>query len=174
LKLHVLTAVSRPENLPQLAESLAGAAARAPEAEIAWHWRFDVCRTQIGGQALKNEMLDEVTDGWVCFLDDDTLMHPDLLASVDDLLREAPETRAILVAQQRNEGRVLSNSLAVGSVDIGQAVLRRDAIGDIRIPEHYNGDGEFLQAIFESGVPFTYTSEVLSWHNRLTGVEVSV
>ena len=84
VRLHVLTAVSRPENLGQIAESLAVAVERAEygvDLAVALGM-FDPDRQHVGGQALKNDMLDDIDDGWVWILDDDTLAHPDVLATV--------------------------------------------------------------------------------------------
>lgn len=175
MNLHILTAVSRPENLGPIAESVATAAVSAPNVQITWHWRFDTARTQVGGQALKNEMLEEVTDGWCWVLDDDTLAHEDVLAVVEDASHGAA---AVIVSQQRTDGRVLPAApryMAPGGVDIGQAFLRRDLIGDQRIPLDYNGDGMFLQSVLANEWNVVYLPvDVLSLHNALSGVEVSV
>jgi hypothetical protein len=176
VKLHILTAVSRPENLPRIAESLATAAERAPDVQVTWHWRFDLARQHIGGQAVKNAMLDEFHDGWFWALDDDTLTHEDVLLVVDDARRRHPHAKAIIVSQQRSDGRVLPaapEQMCPGGVDIGQAFLRRDLIGDHRIPEHYNGDGMFLQTVL-TGATVVFLPDVVSLHNALSGVEVSV
>jgi hypothetical protein len=172
VKLSVLTAVSRPENLPAIAESLAVAAGNAPNVRLAWHWRYDLDRQHIGGQALKNAMLDEIRDGWVWCLDDDTLAHEDVLRVVSE-----QDADAVIVSQRRTDGRVLLASperMCAGGVDIGQAFLQRNLIGDHRIPEDYNGDGLFLQAVLEGEDEWTtYLPDVLSLHNALSGVEVS-
>jgi hypothetical protein len=169
MRLHVLTAVTRPGYLPLLAESIADAS--APDTfDVCWHWRFDTDRRHVGGQALKNEMLDGISDGWVWVLDDDTLVHPLLFATVADAIREAPRARAVVVSQSRTDGRVLhahEDNVRVGSIDIGQAVLRRDLIGTLRIPETYEGDGELLEALLPSCAGVLYIDEVLSCHNAL-------
>jgi hypothetical protein len=174
VRLHVLTAVSRPENLQAVEASLDVAADNAPGVRMTWHWRLDVERQHVGGQAIKNQMLDEIKDGWVWVLDDDTTAHPDVLAAVEGVMGARPE--AVIVSQQRTDGRVLlaqPSWMVPGGVDIGQAFLRRDLIGDHRIPESYEGDGEFIQAVL-AGARALYVPEVLSLHNALSGVDVSV
>jgi len=104
---------------------------------------------------------------------DDTLAHPDVLWHVSGVERPL---RAIIVSQQRTDGRVLQAhpiNMCPGGVDIGQAFLQRDLIGDHRIPIDYNGDGMFLQAVLSDGGA-TYLSATVSLHNALSGVEVSV
>lgn len=165
LILHVLTAVSRPENLPRITESLAAAARDAP-VSVAWRWKFDLDKHHVGGQELKNRMLGEITDGWVWILDDDTLVHPDLLHRI------APLTSGvgmIVVSQSRADGDTLVASpenMQVGGIDIGQAIMLRSAIGEHRIPEMYDGDGVFLTEIAD-GAMVEYVDEVLSLHNAL-------
>lgn len=163
MKVHILTACSRPENLAEVGASLSYAATAH---EIVWHVRFDPKQRHVGGQALKNAMLDEITDGWVVFLDDDTKMHPDLLERV----MRFRDADAVVVSQRRTDGPVLSASrerLVVGQVDIGQAVIRREVIGDTRIPEDYDGDGVFLGAVLRERQKVVFLDEVLSWHNAL-------
>ena len=171
MRLNILTAVSRPENLPRIAESLAEAALRAPAVNVHWHWRFDTARRHVGGQALKNEMLEEVSDGWVWVLDDDTLAHKDIL----QLASSFSNRDAIVFSQLRTDGRVLSahrDNVIPGSVDIGQGFLRRELIAEHRIPDDYNGDGLFLQAVLP-GADVLYHPAVASLHNAISGVDVS-
>src|SRR3990167_3560111 len=125
-RIHFLTAVTRPENLSRIAESLQ-TAIRNADADVTWHLRFDVRSEHIGGQGLKNKMLEEIEEGWIYILDDDTHVHPDLFASI----REGPD--AIIVSQRRHDGYVLEASplnAHVGMIDMGQAILRRSFIGE--------------------------------------------
>jgi hypothetical protein len=160
--LHVLTACTRPHNLPAIAESLAAWG----RADFIWHIRFDMAKRHVGGQAVKNTLLDEITDGWVMFLDDDTVVHPDLWKLFS---RHNAEAEAIVVSQQHSVLGVLHaapTNVMIGTVDIGQAIIRRDVIGAQRIPETYAGDGEFLHDILPH-VNAVYVDEVLSFHNAL-------
>jgi hypothetical protein len=164
-RLHVLTACSRPENLARVAESIAAAACEPWE--VCWHVRLDRAREHVGGQALKNRMLDQITDGWVCFLDDDTVMHPDFLTAV----AENQDAHMVVVSQRRTDGRTLvaaAANMRVGHVDIGQAAIRRERI-DSSIPEHYEGDGVFLADVAATA-RVAYVAEVLSFHNALDPV----
>lgn len=161
MTLHVLTACTRPQNLSRIAASL-----RAWNTDdFIWHIRFDPHGRHVGGQAVKNAMLDEIADGWVMFLDDDTLVHPYLwkryLAHRD--------TPAIVFSQDHSQLGILRaapENVAVGSIDIGQVILRRELIGTHRIPKGYAGDGEFLSVILPK-VDAVYLDEILSFHNAL-------
>jgi hypothetical protein len=165
MKLHVLTAVTRPENLPRLAASLAVA---APPVEIIWHWRFDPELGNVGGQALKNAMLDEIEDGWCWILDDDTVAHPLLFERLTEVIDS--ETQAVVVNQERADGRYLvarPEDVRAGWIDAGQAILRRDLIGDHRLQPSYIGDGLLLEEILPSCENVVYLNETLSYHNAL-------
>ena len=164
IRLHVLTAVTRPENLSRIAEAFGFWG----KADFEWHLRFDSKREHVGGQALKNAMLDEISDGWVWCLDDDTLPHKRLYAEVAKAVMAA-DAAAVVVSQRREDRTVLlasPDNLYVGGVDIGQAVIRRDVIGEHRIPESYAGDGEFLMAVLADR-NVVYLPRVLSFHNAL-------
>jgi hypothetical protein len=168
MRAHVLTACTRPHNLPVVAESIM--AATCDPWDVTWHIRFDPAQQHVGGQRLKNEMLDQIEDGWVCFLDDDTTMHPEYLRRMAEAVKTAG---AVVVAQQRQNGMVLTAAqehLKVGAVDIGQAFISRPLIGTHRIPEHYEGDGVFLQAVLAGHYFVTYLPDILSEHNALEAV----
>lgn len=165
--LHVVTAVTRPKNLGLIAESLANAC-KSSECDLTWHWKHDWMREHVGGQKLKNDALDEITDGWVWFIDDDTLAAPDIPHLVYTRDQDA-SIDGIVVCQQRADGRLLvaAPEYAVrGHIDIGQAILRRSAIGDARIPEDYDGDGLFLEPLL-ARLNIEYLSVVASYHNAL-------
>lgn len=159
--LHVLTACTRPLNLPRLAESLAVWG----EADLIWHIRFDPAHRHVGGQAVKNAMLEEIEDGWVMFLDDDTIVHPKLW----EVFLQHQDRDAIVVSQKHSVLDILvacPENVFVGGIDIGQVIIRRCAISETRIPETYAGDGQFLESILPF-VDAVYLDEVLSFHNAL-------
>lgn len=151
MKLHILTACSRPENLPALAESLMPAGACG--IDLTWHIRFDPDRQHAGGQALKNAMLDQIADGWCWILDDDNYCHPHFFEALAAMTADNGDVRLIVCAQQHRNGwirRVNRSMLRETHVDAAQIVARRDAIGEKRIPEHYCGDGAFIEALADS------------------------
>lgn len=174
---HILTAVTRPENLPELERSIRESWDNAFAAVVPIHHvEHDPDRQHVGGQHLKNQMLAGITDGWVCILDDDTVMHPRFLHKVYRAHLRNPGINAIMVSQRRTNNVVLQalpENMRVGKVDAGQALLRREFIGDTLIPETYAGDGEWLQMLLSGQPDVHYMPEVLSLHNALSGVDVS-
>jgi hypothetical protein len=164
--MHVLTACTRPQNLPLLATSIQNA--MCEPWEVCWHIRFDPAGEHLGGHKLKMDMLAQITDGWVVFLDDDTLMHMDVLQRVAD----HSDAAGVVVSQDRTAslGHMLwaaPQNMRLGGVDIGQVVLRRELIGDAEMPPYYGGDGTFLASILQNRDDIVYLDEVLSLYNAL-------
>lgn len=170
LTLHLLTAVTRPDNLGAVGASVAGAVCAG--LRVVWHLRGDPDGRAVGGQALKNAMLDEIADGWVYILDDDNLLHPGLPAALARLVADRPEVRLAVVAQELPGGAVrrpAPDAMRVDGVDAAQLLIRRDAIGGYRIPETYAGDG-MLAAHLAAALPaeqVAYLDEPLAYYNRL-------
>ena len=167
MKLHVVTACSRPENLPQVASSIPELAVwwlvgKAPNALDRSHY-FLPAPMSVGGQAQKNLALEYIDgDDWVYFLDDDTVMHPDfpsVLAGYD--------TQPVRGLVFSSDSRSLSD-VRVGCIDQGQYVLKRNTIGDSRIPLVYEGDGLFIEGLYKACPEgFVRLDRVLAYYNRL-------
>lgn len=122
---------------------------------------------------MKNDMLDQITDGWVCFLDDDTTLDPEFVRLADGFNRAG--ATALVVSQRRANGAILHASRAnlhVGGIDIGQAIISRALIGDTRIPLDYDGDGMFLAAVLGNASGAVFGDEILSYHNHLAEVVI--
>lgn len=169
---HLLTAVTRPENLPAIAASIATAQLTAPPIEVVWHMRYDQLGEHPGGQLLKNQMIDGISDGWVWILDDDNVMQGEFLEALFVHAAEHPEAQLIVCAQRHNNGwvrKVNRSMLRETHVDAAQVVARRDAIGDLRIPEHYCGDGAFIEALANQLDPdrITYIHRPVVSYNAL-------
>lgn len=170
MKLHILTAITRPANIPAIAESLIRADWSG--VDLTWHWRMDNDRTAVGGQVLKNAMLDDIRDGWVYLLDDDNLLHPHLPRQLVGHVAARPDVQLLVVGQELPSGQVRitgPDAMRVNHVDAAQLVIRRDALGDLRLPESYAGDG-LLAAQLAATLPverIIYVPLTLSYYNRL-------
>lgn len=163
--INIVTAITRPENLSNICPSLTVAAVRA-DVDIVWHWAFDLKKENIGGQKIKNDVLDNIVDGWVWILDDDTTVHPDIFAEFKKTIGNA---QAFVVSQQRKDGYILTASpenSRVNKIDAGQAIVHRSAIGDCRLPELYNGDGIYLEEVLQN-CEVVYSDKILSYHNAI-------
>jgi hypothetical protein len=127
---------------------------------------FDPNHEYVGGHFLKNDMLDRINDGWCLLLDDDTLLHPEILQTLDQVLKDNPETKAIVV----NQDDILiarRENIRVGGIDAGQVIARRDLIGDNRLPLVYEGDGHFFVSFLPKEENVVFIGKTLSNHNLL-------
>lgn len=140
--IHVLTACSRPEGLAPIGQTLAA----APDGlDVRWHVGYDLARQHVGGQAVKNRLLDDISDGYVWICDDDNLPAPGFLARLLTL----PPAPLYLFGQRRPAGRCQpALPPAVGQTDAAQLVAHISAIGGRRLPEQYDGDGHWITAVW--------------------------
>jgi GT2 family glycosyltransferase len=172
MKLHIVTAITRPENVRAIELSFAPAAAAG--VDVVWHTQADPERAHVGGQGIKNQLLDQITDGWVWICDDDNVAHADFFRALAQAAQQHPDARLLVIAQQHRSGgirQVHRQMLKQTHVDAAQVVARRDAIGELRIPEHYCGDGEWIEALANTLAPeqIVYIREPLVFYNWLRG-----
>lgn len=166
MRLHVITACSRPGGLPALAASLAAAAGL----DVTWHVRFDLAGAHPGGQAPKNVLIDGVADGWIWIGDDDNTLHP-AVGDVVAPLAHDPAVALIVVSQELPDGtvrRAAPGCLAVNQVDAAQIFIRRVALGALRLPETYAGDGLLAEALAAALPPdaIRYCETPAAYYNR--------
>jgi len=166
---HIITAVTRTANLEAIGYALNQQARRH---DIHWHVRFDPQHSSVGGQTIKNRILYQIPndpENWVILLDDDTLIHYDLLATVEAHI--GPDTNAVVVSQQKRDGSVLwamPENVKVGNIDTGQVVMRRSFLGEERLLDAYEGDGLLFEKLLRGAQGVVYIPEILSFHNVLT------
>jgi len=165
VNLHVLTAVTRPSNLERVYDSIYSQ--DHSFWTVFWHL-LHLDAPSVGGQKVKNLLLDATRpeDGWVYVLDDDTMMHPQFLDRTADVIDANPDCEVIFVGRS-DHGNLFMPEVKVGAIDICQALIRRDLINDLRIPDLYDGDGWFLQALIDKAVEAVYLPESLSFYNLL-------
>ena len=168
--LNVITACSRPENLPLLEESLGPG-----KILFELHWLVIHDTGQIEsrvGNAQKNEALGTIDAGWVYFLDDDNLMHPRFFPAIDQAIHDAPGWRGFIFSQDCELfiRRASPETVRVDHIDIAQFVLQRDLIGERRFAlPAYNSDGMLIEAIYgEHPGEIAFIDQVLCFYNRLT------
>lgn len=141
--LHIITACSRPEFLPAWAAELTEAACCAG-IDLRWHVAFDLNHQHVGGQDVKNRILDSLAGGWVWIGDDDNVLDPAMLSAVAEY--DARPVDVVIFAQRRGK-QIAPPCAVVDRVDAAQFVARRSAIGNHRLPAKYNGDGLLIAAL---------------------------
>ena len=192
LDLHIVTPCIRVGNLAAIAESIR--AARVPDG-MALHWlvvldnRFgldaekareaaaavpgtvvELGRSEGPGEyAQCNRALELISGGWIVFLDDDNLFHPDLPARLAETLREHPQAGAI-VYDQKGVRRASPRNVRVSRIDSGQFALARAFVGEDRFSVYAPAaDGAFIEALYKRAPDrFVFLSETLALYNALT------
>lgn len=169
MRLHVVTALTRPENVSTIAASF-DTSLGTYGIDLCWHVREDPDHTAVGGQAIKNAILDFIHDGWVYICDDDNMIHPALFAALNDVITE--DIDMVALAQQHRSSwirQVDRSMLRETHVDAGQVVIRRSAIGAHRIPEHYCGDGAWIEKIADELADYqiAYVHQPAAYYNWL-------
>lgn len=166
---HIVTAISRPDKLPTICESLIDATRSAKFLRFVWHWRFDIERSGIDyANKIKNEMLDDISDGWVWILDDDTIVHPMMFLEFESQVSD--DIDAFVMHQLRSDGMILvgcPENNRVNHIDSNQAIIRRSAIDNVRMSSDYNADGQFLETVLAK-CRIHYANKVLCFHNALS------
>lgn len=172
--LHIVTPVSRPNNLCWLADSIrdnlqnipwdwwvvfdrAVTIPLKPDYQRIKYWEYGPDENSIGGFSLRNHVLDLIDSGWLYFLDDDNIIHPDLETTLLFSWKSYPSAQWFVFRQVRPDGSVYLHPQCpprTNSIDIGQCVMRKDLIGQDgepvgpwRFPPRRDADGVIFQEI---------------------------
>jgi hypothetical protein len=180
---HVLTPVTRPENIPAVSASLLAAAKNAPSVTLQWHLSLDLEQRYVCGWRLRNAMLNRIEYGWIWLLDDDTEAHPNVLAR----LEQHADAAAIVFSQGgrpesfppgvADPARLANGDLreklpANASVfDTGMTIFRYDLVRDYEFREHRAADGYFWDEVLSGAENVVYLKEVLCTYNSLRAGE---
>jgi hypothetical protein len=190
--LAVVTPCSRPGNLPALKESIEPGRAYF---DITWYVVFDAHRVAPSvldraeggdrvfsvavegsrvGNAQRNLALDNIEDGWVYFLDDDNVLHPQLLPTMSASIEAHPLARAFVFPQighpVHHTAEAGPEHMRVDHIDTAQVFWRRQTIGEVRFEpiDAYHADGLFVEQVgrlhpdFEG---FVFLNRALCYYN---------
>jgi glycosyltransferase involved in cell wall biosynthesis len=127
------------------------------------------CSEGISGNPQRNLALKLVRDGFVYFLDDDNMIHPEFWNIVKTL---DPE-RFYTFDQLRKDhlGPVLKGNNPVScGIDTAMYIIPRKIIGDIKWQnERYDADGVFIETIHKRfKEKHVYLEKVAAYYNFLT------
>lgn len=186
--LHLITPISRPHNLPRIYDSIRRGLTRslyawwcifdprAPLVPLPRDWRGIVYwgpgpnRPGSAGYPQRNWALEHICTGWVYFLDDDNLIHPALEKTFQQALDQHPRADWFLFRQIRPDGTLYLAPHCpprVGLVDIGQGIIRREAIAAARFEEdRYDADGRLFESLAPS-ITVYCIDQVATYYNAL-------
>lgn len=188
--IHIVTPLSRPENIAKLAASVRETAKRYKN--VFWHIVIDrvipaneqnYLATQLmfddyvklydsphhkslAGHSHRNFFLDTLRDDvplslrsendWIYFLDDDTILHPDFIATITDTLYKFESEKMpigmIVFDQDLNEStprlKADRSKIEVGFIDTGMFLFHFNKTPDLRFDAtDYCADGHFAVAL---------------------------
>jgi hypothetical protein len=180
MKLTIITPCYRPDNLKTMISSI-----NPPDMQIRWVIVFDSAYVpplelpeyaeaycyqdskSICGNAQRNFALNLLKNDetYILFLDDDTIMHPRLLAN----LKGFEWSDFIHFNQSHSDGRHrIGGTVKVNHIDTGSAVINSRLIRKTRwILDRRNADGYFMEEIFKKSKSAYYINETLSIYNAL-------
>jgi len=191
--LHVITACIRPGNLPLLHDSFLQAAENKT-VDLRWHISMESrgnrepkhpdvsyskfpTTTYLGDldNSPINRPLQSITDGWICWVDDDNLMHPEFISGI---LEHCDEPQILVYHQQLTKRPALFNPLIryvdngscrPGRIDTGQFCIHSRLLEGIRWNgSHPQPDGLFVQAVHNRYPTKVKTvNQVLAYYNQL-------
>jgi glycosyltransferase involved in cell wall biosynthesis len=183
-KLTIITPCTRPGNLMRLKESIpfdhvdqwiiVYDESVTPNAHL-----FDDARIQeygcqghsIAGNIQRNYALDKIGDTYVYFLDDDTIMHPDM----SEFLKTVEPNHIYTFDQQRNAKEFPFTEILKGDtiemfrIDTAMFLIDSSLIQDIRWSvDEYTADAIFITECYSTHPEsWIYVDRVLSYYNYL-------
>ncbi len=175
--INIITPCSRPQNLHTISKSI-----NIPKDQYRWIVVFDmeICDTDliptnciflyhkdpnsISGNAQRNMGIELIEDGYVYFLDDDTILHPALWDNIKDA------TEDMILFNQLRQGQQRFDRLRFekGYIDTGCAVIKSSLIGDTRWELGvYEADYFFLQELKYKTQSIKNIPHCISYYNYL-------
>jgi len=177
--LNIITPCSRPENLLTISKSI-----NIPVENYRW---IVVCDSEIlpnnslipenceiylhknknsvFGNAQRNYAMDMITQGYIYFNDDDTILHSDLWNNVQNI---NSDFIVFYQAFKNNAIRLKSNIISTGHIDSHNFIVNYNIAKDIRwVLDKYDADGIFATACYNKSLLTTHIHKVLSVYNAL-------
>lgn len=171
--LTILTATIRPEGAIRAAESIQRATPHGWEIRhVIAYYPYEPEPINARRSAWATELLKEVHSGWVMWLDDDNLLHPDLPKRLAELVDACSSDVGAFVfdcAYPEIAGGVLRarpQNMRPGSVDGGQVALWWWFASEYPWPVGDCADGEWLNTLYTAKPDaFIFVNETLTFHN---------
>jgi hypothetical protein len=132
--------------------------------------------TGISGNPQRNHALELVEDGWVYFLDDDNLIHPELYSTVEPLshaydfihFKQSESYNPHEVGELQYDIRIRGDVVKLGWIDTHQYITRVELIGDTRwVNDLYEADGVFAEQVYGKATNPLWVDKFLSVYNEL-------
>ena len=173
----IITPCIRPENLARMSKTIPANCRwivvfdlkQLPSVELPKNAEYHRLLNHAFGYPQSNYALELVKDGYVYFLDDDTLMHPDLYEAVSGLDNDFIHFNQIRPEKKKGDPkRILGSKVQGGWIDKGGFVVKRELIGEIRFrTDIYGGDGYFAEDCYAKAQNPIFINKILAYFNIL-------
>ena len=131
------------------------------------------CENNLGGYSHRNLVMDLLSpEDWVLCIDDDTILHENLMTYINDF-DIMSRYSGIIFAQVVKSGAirldVREDKIVPCHVDMGSILFKMDIVGSMRFLEgHYTSDGYFIRDLYEQNKEkFTLRNIPLSYYNYI-------
>jgi glycosyltransferase involved in cell wall biosynthesis len=174
--LNIITPCSRPENLIKIFNSI-----NIPKDMYRWVVVFDKDELPTNlpltvephlhrnpesrnGNAQRNYGTELVTEGWILYLDDDTLLHPNLWTEIKDLDNDFIH----FGQEEKGYPRLSGRRVIVEYIDSGQFIINKKIVKEHKWPiKVYQADGIFAMLVSNETEDIKYIPKILSKYNEL-------
>lgn len=181
-KITIITPCTRPGNLMRIKESIPFEHVDkwiivydAPNAHLFEDERIQEYSCQghsIAGNIQRNYALDRIGDTYVYFLDDDTIMHPDM----GEFLKTVEPNHIYTFDQERNAKefpfteRLKGDTIEMFRIDTAMCLIDASLIQNIRwTVDEYTADAIFITECYSNHPEsWIYVDRVLSYYNYIT------
>ena len=176
--INIITPCTRPENLSAISESI-----NIPSEHYRWIVVFDApqipemqlpsnCECyahqnegSVFGNAQRNYAKTLINDGYVMYMDDDNILHPNFWDEVKDCTSDV-----VCWKQIRKDGShcLDAGNFQIGGIDSACFMVKRSIVGDTRwYNEKYCADGCFAEDIYNKSPSMNIIEKYLAYVNYL-------
>lgn len=126
------------------------------------------CETPgVSGGTQRNAGLEITEDGFIYFLDDDNIIHPEFWNIFDTV--ESDKFYTFNCVAAINGSILYGNQCRYGTIDTSMYLVPRKIIGDIRWNNEYGADGIFIEDIYEKNKDkLCYINKVAAYYNYIS------
>lgn len=129
----------------------------------------------VSGNAQRNIAIDNIqNDSWIWFLDDDNIMYPNFLKTIEAQINSDSNIKG-LIFNQLNKDKTLRlkaspENTKVNHIDTAQFIINKNIIDNEFQIDLYNADGLFIEDTYnQHRDKFKFIDEPLCYYNYLRG-----
>lgn len=177
MNLTIITPCSRPENLVKMANTI-------PEG-VRWIVVFDMeplplimavipsnceyyfLKNHSMGYPQSNIGIEMVKDGYLYFLDDDTFLHPNLIQTMESILKYGTFDFIHFDQTGPSWEHRIGGVVKKGAIDKGSFIVSRQLVGTTRFHMPHHSDGDFAVECYKKSKNPLYIHKYLSIYNAL-------